>query len=360
MTRFIHSVLPKRNPRNVPLDIFDTGGSLPFPEPLDQAGLNYDQRMFQANANRLHRERLLDTYRDRRAAAREQYIGILSEIVRGIAEAAHRIQGSGLLQGSMEPAGWTRLGQYLASMFRDAAAAVFIVDILESDLFEPQKSHKLQIGKKSRVAVSAAQLREMTEERASIVEKWIVARAAFEGRREIIAARALHPTKGSQHARDAIQKLDTAVTKLQAGIASGSFSPKSLGTSKVYDYVQDVYTATKDTLQVLNDPDLNAVSADLLRPPVRTLQAGLKKTEKLAAKGEPGPSRKLSREAAIREGDEPKRNPFAGFRNFAACVRAKSKDPRNYSPAGLCATIERKGHKNPAALTTFGAALLSR
>jgi hypothetical protein len=56
----------------------------------------------------------------------------------------------------------------------------------------------------------------------------------------------------------------------------------------------------------------------------------------------------------------PRRNPFAGYRDFAACVRAKSKDKRNYSPAGLCATIERKARKNPTALTTFGAALLSR
>ena len=73
---------------------------------------------------------------------------------------------------------------------------------------------------------------------------------------------------------------------------------------------------------------------------------------------------RFAREAAIREGDEPKQNPFlrgiAGFRNFRQCVREKSKDPRNYSPAGLCATIERKAHKNPVALTTFGQALLVR
>jgi hypothetical protein len=41
-------------------------------------------------------------------------------------------------------------------------------------------------------------------------------------------------------------------------------------------------------------------------------------------------------------------NPFAGYEDFAACVRAKSRDPRVDSPGGVCATIERRSRAKHA------------
>ncbi len=123
--------------------------------------------------------------------------------------------------------------------------------------------------------------------------------------------------------------------------------------------VKKLCSAVADTLAILASKGLVDAAKDPLRPSLADLRADVRKAQQKAQKGEPMP-RNLAREAAIREGDELKRNPFAGFRNFRACVRDKSKDPRNYSPAGLCATIERKAHRNPVALTRFAGTLLAR
>lgn len=39
--------------------------------------------------------------------------------------------------------------------------------------------------------------------------------------------------------------------------------------------------------------------------------------------------------------------PFAGYKTFAQCVREKSRDPKVYSPGGLCHVIEERAAQGP-------------
>jgi hypothetical protein len=313
MTRFVRSIFAKRNPRNVPLDIYDTGGPLPFPRPSeDPSGkhVSHDEWMVRAGANKEHLERLYASADDRRAAAREEYTAILAEIVRGIGETAHRIQISGALHSPLDGRQWVKLGRDLASLFRDAAASLFIDHLLAHDLFLFEKTAKFSIGKERATDVTAEQLRNAFEERVVLIERWIAARAAFEAREEIRADRALHPSKWIVSPQQGIDQAIKYAAKVQAGIIASGIPPRSRARGSIFLHLAQIYFGITDALQILRDSKLRNAADEFLRTPVRTLQSEVKKAERLAAKGEAPVSRKLAREAAIREGDELKQNPF--------------------------------------------------
>jgi hypothetical protein len=347
MSSIVRAVLARRNPKNVPLDVFDAGGPDPFPYPFEgpgAEGLNQDEKVFRSRANRQHAERMLDTYPDRRATAREEYVAILSEIVRSLGEKAYRLQSSGLLRGSLEIKNWIKLGRELGSLCRDASAALYVIHVLDYDLFQAQRTAKVPIGKLS-THHTGEQLREAFEVRVALIERWITARAAFEARGEIMATRALHATDEKAKAPQAIESVERLVVKAQSGISSGSIGLRAHNISSVSYSIWDIFFAVAEVLSVLNDPDLPRIFDQLLETPIRTLEAGVKKIEKLAAKGEPkNVSRKLARaEEARTEALEVRKNPFAGYRTFKACTRDKAEDPRVFSPGAVCATIERRG-----------------
>lgn len=313
MTALVRSVLAKRNPRNVPLDIYDDGGPPPFSDWFkpDPEGLPREEKESRDRAIKQYTQRLYDTNDDRRAAAREQYTEILAEIVRGIGETAHRIQSSGALHTSLDAAGWAKLGRDLASLFRDAAATVFIDHLLEHNLFLFEKTAKFSIGKKAGTHVTAEQLRGAFEERVVLIEQWIAARAAFEGRGEIRAARILRPVEWITSPEQGLGQVIKYAARVQAGIVAGSIPPTSRTRGPIFLRLGQIYFGMTDTLQILGDRDLRNAVEELLRAPIPTLRAHVKKAQTLAAKGEPKDvSRKLAREAAIREGDEPKENSF--------------------------------------------------
>ncbi len=310
MTQFVRSILGKRNPRNVPLDIFDLGGDDPYPYPFEDPSLSPEEKTRRWEAIKRHSQSVDASHEPRRAAAREKYTEILAEVVRGIGETTGRLLSSGILQGGLDAKSWIRLGRDLESLFRDAAAAVFVVYLLKYDLFYPKRTTEIRVGKKTASKVTGAELRNAFEERVALIGRWVVARAAFESRPEISAARALRSAEALGRAHAAIQAAQAAAIKAQAGIAGGDIDPFARNSPKVFGDIVQMYYEIAGALVILRDRSLQDAAEALLENPMRSLEASVKKAERLAVKGEPGPSRKLAREAAIREGDELKQNPF--------------------------------------------------
>lgn len=344
----------KRNPRNVPLDIFEAGLVLPYPGASEDDSLEIAERDRRVRANMAY-EQSLPRYSARIADAREQYQGIFREAIRSIGERLYKIKSRGLTDPK-NPKQWHELGEELAGAVRDGLAARFTRIVDDYELFEPRKTYKTSFGAKASTRrYTADQLRDEYESRATLLGRWIRARAGFEAKRQD-DFRFFHPEameKSTEQAQNALQEAQAHVNRTQSLIAGDQMPAVS---QEVIPLIRDL----ADIAVKLGDPSLVKAIGYFGLTTATELRSQAGKAETLAKKGEKGVSRKLAREAAIREGDEPKRNPFAGYRDFAACVRDKSKDKRNFSPRGLCATIERKAHKNPVALTAFSQTILAR
>ena len=354
MTRFVRSILPKRNPRNVPLDIFQAGLDYPYPGASEDESLDIAERDRRVRANMAYEE-TLPRYSVRIANAREQYQGIFREAIRSIGERLYKIKSRNLTD-PQNPKQWHELGEELAGAVRDGLAARFTRIVDDYELFEPRKRYRTSFGPRASLRYyEADELRDEYENRATLLGRWIRARAAFEAKRHG-DFQFHHPEaarKNTQEAETALQESQSSVNHIQSLMAGDQMLAASQQVIPLIRHLADI--AVK-----LGDPSLTKAIGYFAFATVTALRADAKKAETLAKKGEKGVSRKLAREAAIREGDEPKRNPFAGYRNFAACVRDKAKNKRNYSPGGLCATIERKAHRNPVAFTMFAETILGR
>lgn len=323
MTAFARSVLAKRNPRNVPLDIFE----------------GIPDSKFSAQTWELYRS-------------------VFREAMQSIAAHLYKLE-AGDLTNPHTPKQWHELGEQLADAVRDAMAARLAADIDSYNLNLSGNTARKAFGPKSfPKKYTGLQLRNELETRAELLGRWIRARAVFESRRQ--DAYLVHAHESAQaravSAHNALRAARAAFTKIQAQVATDTGNSWSDAYTGIIDAVRDL----AGVAAVLGDPKLAPAIGGYMFWTLADLRSETKKAETLAKKGEKGVSRKLAREAAIREGDEPKRNPFAGYRDFAACVRDKSKDKRNFSAGGLCATIERKAHKNPVALTAFSQTVLAR
>jgi hypothetical protein len=276
VTVLVRSVFAKRNPRNVPLDLWDLAADVP----------DWGDRAF----------RVADEYRE-----------IFAEIVRSIGEHVYKIQSEGLLQSSLEPKQVKRLGDELATIVRETIAADYVNAVYVQTLYKPGYRSRESFGSKPRFhQYSASEIRDEYEIRADLLGQWIRARAAFEARPERRGDRALHPqyyANSASKARAGLAEMQRLVTSIQSNLASG----------KGHLVVQDMFdlrSAVEKLAYALGDKDLAGAVGAFRRNDVKKLQKAVAQTEKLALKGEPKPSRKLAREAAIREGDEPKQNPF--------------------------------------------------
>ncbi len=276
MTQFVRSILGKRNPRNVPLDLWDLAADVP----------DWGDRSF----------RVADEYRE-----------IFAEIIRSISEHAYKIQSEGLLQSALEPKRVKRLGDELAIIVRETIAADYANAVYVHTLYSPGYKLRTSIGSKPKFRqYSASEIRDEYEVRADLLGQWIRARAAFEARPERRGDRALHPqyyASSESKARSGLAEMQRLVTSIQSNLASGN-------GSRVVEEMFELRNALGNLAYALGDKDLAGAVGAFLQNDVKKLQKSVAQAEKLALKGEPKLSRKLAREAAIREGDEPKQNPF--------------------------------------------------
>jgi hypothetical protein len=330
----------RANPKNVPLDLADPESD-PYPYPFEDSSLSQEERERRWKAIKEHRK-TVPSYSSRMKKADDEYIAIIAEILRGISERVTRIQSSGLLDDSIDSKMWILLGKEVANLTRESIAGQFANAAFALKLYNKQVTTKLPF---KRGDFDDTETRDAFEVRASLIERWVIARSVFEARPEVMGARAVQglSQRVRARARNAAVSVLTEATKGQADIVAGN-------NFHLTYRLADIRSGIGGILDVFHDKDLGAAFENFTTWQVRSIESRVKKAEKLAGKGESRHvSRKLSKaeEARLDAIELARENPFAGYKGFKACVRAKSRDPKVYSPGGLCASIERRARGNP-------------
>jgi hypothetical protein len=330
--------MARANPKNVPLDLFDPEPG-PYPYPFNDSSLSQEEKVRRWNAIKEH-EKTIPSYHSRMKKADDEYIAIIAEILRGISERVHRIQSSGLLDDSIDSKQWIFLGKEVTNLTRESIASQFANAAFSLKLYNKQVQTKLPF---KRGDFDGTATRDAFEARAVLIERWVIARSVFEARPEVMGARAVQGLSERSRARRAAALVSSEATKGQADIVTGNYS-------NLTNRLADIRSGIGGILDVFHDKDLGAAFENFTTWQVRSIESRVKKAEKLAEKGESRHvSRKLSKaeEARLEAVELARENPFAGYKNFKSCTRAKSRDPRVYSPGGLCASIERRARGNP-------------
>jgi hypothetical protein len=332
--------MARANPKNVPLDLADPESG-PYPYPFEDSSLSQEEKERRWKVIKEH-EKTIPSYHSRMKKADDEYIAIIAEIFRGISERIHRIQSSGLLDDSIDSKQWILLGKEVANLTRESIAGQFANAAFAMKLYNKQVKTKLPF---KRGDFDGTETRDAFEVRASLVERWVIARSVFESRQEVMGARAVQGLSEKSRSRKAAVLVLSEATKGQADIVSGIMLPQLITRR-----LTGIRSGIGEILGVFHDNDLGAAFENFTTWQVRSIESRVKKAEKLAEKGESRyVSRKLSKaeEARLEAIELARENPFAGYKDFKACVRAKSRDPRVYSPGGLCASIERRARGNP-------------
>lgn len=209
--------MARRNPRNVPLDIFDTGPTEPtLYKDIDPSFLSRSERDELARVRTEYINSLEDTRHARESKASAEYRGIFIETIRGIGETLYRMNSKGLFSDSLNSERWTEFGKLFSSVLRDIAAADFTQQIIYDDLFYPQKTTQKWYWHKLLKKEAPEIYRKRFEDRVVLFEKWIQARCNFEARPEILASRALDPIGDPKSLTARVQRAMNLVTAIQA------------------------------------------------------------------------------------------------------------------------------------------------
>ncbi len=306
MTAFVRSILPKRNPRNVPLDLFPESGE-PYPGVWWDETLSPEEKQRQIDAN-LHHLKNVRPRHVRIAEGQEAYRGIFREAVQSIASRIYKLE-SGDLTNAHTPKQWQELGEQLAGAVRDALAAQFAAYVETYELYRSGKTIRKGFGPKTfPKKYTGAELRDALEIRAELLGRWIRARAAFESKRQAdyLVHAGESASKRTAEAQGALRAARGTFARIQSEMAQDTGNSWSAAYGAILEGIRDL----AGIAAVLGSPGLRSAVGNYMFVAVTELRSETKKAETLAAKGERGMSRKLAREAAIREGDELKQNPF--------------------------------------------------
>jgi len=280
MTTLVRSVFARRNPRNVPLDLWAAS------------------------------EQEVPDYYHRLSKVAQDYKDIFSEIIRTIGEHAYRIRSQRLLQSGADAEQIKRLGEEIAIIVRETLAANLAYIMFGFSLYIPDHKSRTSFGKSRKFRkYSASEMRDKYEARADLLGQWIRALAAYQARPERIGFRALHPESYREHlakAEAALSGVEKTVTAIQSTMAGNQ------GSLVTKEY--DLRTHAGDLAYALGGKDLADAITRFQVTDVADLRRSVAKAERLARKGEPGVSRKLSlaeeKRIAALEASEPKQNPF--------------------------------------------------
>jgi hypothetical protein len=308
MTAFARSVLARRNPRNVPLDLFEAGAPDPYPYPFDDPTLSADEKIRRDIAISNHRAELEWSYDRRVAESTDKYRDIFSEIIRGISETLWRMESSGLFEPVLSGEGWRSFGTRFATVLRDLSAAEFTLQIWNQTLHLPGATTRRWYWHDLKKKHTIADLQKRYEERVVLLARWLIAKCQFEGRPEIRAARGLHPIGHPDQLASDLTELKKWVVAIQSAMSERHTQRAFTG----FDLLR------KAVLKTLRDRGgLGAIAEQyekLAVAKIPTLKSEASKAEKLAAKGEPKVSRKFAKAEEARiaalERSEPKQNPF--------------------------------------------------
>jgi len=272
MTTLVRSVFVRRNPRNVPLDLYNRNTG-------DVAGES--------------------------SRVTDEYFEILVETVRGIGETIGRMSREGLFARPLQPHQWKLAGARLSQMLRDLTASIFIIVLYRDEIWR-RKALK-SYGNKKPKEYSAEQIQQEYEERAELFGQWIQAACDFRARPEIAGSR-IGVSGGTQGEMDQLASdIQQQISSIQASWSAGSMFLHLYTAGQV----EDLFYMVVDLVKARGFSKISDSFKTLDGTPLAVLRKEVQATRKLAEKGEPkNVSRKLAAEAAIREGDELKQNPF--------------------------------------------------
>ncbi len=249
MTQFVRSILGKRNPRNVPLDLYNARA---------EDGSKENERV------------------------QEEYRQILVEAVRGMGETIRRMQDAGLFAKVLLPAQWKKLGAMLSGVIRDVAATLFVLVVLREELWRVGRIARSYGDQKSE-SYTPAQIRRHYEMRAKLFEQWIKATCDFRARPEILASRIAHVGENEAQLINRVADIHQQIAAIQASAATGSIFSNLFIESQAEDLCSMV-------VDLLSARGFSRIAASLERfesAPVSMLRKEIRAERELAIKGEP-------------------------------------------------------------------------